>query len=119
MDQLAGPNWPEGVFMPSQTVLSAMAAVQAAMHDETVARVRFLNDQTASNQMLWTVARVQSDLAWSALWELGHRSPSGAKGPQTGREWAAQMRRQMQGMCSADGTVDSAEQPPIAATSRG
>ena len=82
--------------MPIQRLVAAVAAVQAAMHAENNARAEFLKERSASNQMLWTTARMQSDAAWAELWEIGHKLGGNAAGSQDARQWVKNMRQALE-----------------------
>lgn len=76
--------------MTTNSILSALEAVQSAMRAETAAQAAYLADHSSDNQAVWTAARMRTDTAWAKLWEINKdRVPDPAV---SGEEWSRQMR---------------------------
>jgi hypothetical protein len=85
--------------MNNTPMRTALEAVQAAMNAEAAALATFLDHRLLSNQAIWTAARLETDRAWSHLWELNRaRLPATST---SGQEWARSMRVQASSSGSA------------------
>ena len=76
--------------MTTKTLLAALDAVQTALRAEVAAQQAYQEERSPAAQVLWAAARMQTDRAWAALWELNReRVPQPAL---SGEEWARAMR---------------------------
>lgn len=91
--------------MESKTIAAALEAVQAAMKAEVAAQAAFLGERSLAKQAIWSAARMRTDAAWAALWELNKEHV-----PQrrlSGAEWARSMRQNPSSTGSASGSGSS------------
>ena len=95
--------------MTTKTLLAALEAVQIALRAEVAAQQTYQDERSPAAQVLWAAARMQTDRAWAALWELNkERVPHPAL---TGEQWARSMRVQafdaVSGSTSSSGGVEA------------